>query len=268
MKKDAGSYQFDAMPNMDTELARLKQQAQLAAPLERNILKIAGLGEGFTALDMGCGPGLVSVEMAILVGAKGSVLGVDISENLLGVGERYADQEEVNNVTFQLGNAYELDLPDSHFDFVYARMFVQHLEKPQVAMAELRRILKPGGILCIMDIDDAMTVLEPEPPEFAAYQKAALEGQKKVGGDRHVGRKLFGYLREQGLEDVTITPVPITSDQLSMPAFLEVGFSFKRHIPEDSDKAAKEWQAIQAFCLGNPASWGCLNLFVAVGKKA
>lgn len=268
MNSDAGSYKFEADPNVAEELDRLRQQAATAAPLERKVLVDSGLSQGMRALDMACGPGLVSIEMARLVGESGSVLGIDISDSLLAVAERYAHTENVKNVSFQHGNVYELGLEDNSFDFIYARMFVQHLERPEKAFSELFRILKPGGTLCIMDIDDAWLSIHPEPAVFSRYIERAVAGQRQNGGDRHVGRKLGGYLQKAGLTEVDVNILPITSNKIGMANFINIALAFRWKLTEEGqrEEARSEFGEIES-ALSGEHGWGFLGIFIAVGRK-
>ena len=266
MTTDAGSYEFEDDPDTAVELERLKRQAEFARPLERRLLNAAGLRQGMTALDMGCGPGLVAVEMADLVGSSGSVTGVDISDTLLATARRYATACGADHIQFQRGNVYELDLPKNHFDFAYTRFFVQHLERPGDALDNIRRVLKPGGTLCVLDIDDGWLSLVPEPAVYAEFNRRSMAGQAAKGGDRHVGRKLGRHLQKAGFVDAAVDIVPVTSAQLGMEVFLDLAISpkWKMTAPDQRDLAHREYQEICEL-VKDPHAWGFLGLFLAMG---
>ncbi|CAM2010241.1 methyltransferase domain-containing protein [Acanthopleuribacter pedis] len=266
---EAGSYAFDALPESEAELRRLQRQARELAPVEQKIFQLAGLREGDRALDIGCGPGLVSVLLANYVGAGGSVAGVDISETLLTQARAYAESQQAETVTFQHGSVYDLNLDGPAFDFVYARLFFQHLAKPADALAQIVSHLRPGGRLCIVDIDDGWLSLVPEPEVYARFHENSVAGQAAVGGDRFVGRKLGRYLQQAGLVDVAVTILPMSSAVFGMETFLDVAVSPKWKMTAETqrEQAHRDYQTLRAL-IDDPHAWGFLGLFVATGVKA
>lgn len=241
-----GSYAFGAFASNDAELERLERQASVAWPMEREKLKAAGLLADMRVLDLACGPGFISRRIAGEMGPRGAVLGVDLNDRLLDVA--YENARGWNNegkggaeLSFMRGDVYRLDLPDNHFDFVYARFLFQHLERPIDAMTEARRVLKPGGKLVIADIDDSVFSILPEPAALKALFGLAADGQRDLGGDRQVGRKLPYYLKKSGFEDVKTDIAVITSDDIGLDAFLGITVRFKVELlPEDQRTKARE----------------------------
>lgn len=269
MSNAAGSYAFESDPDKKIELERLKKQAAMAAPVERQILNATGLQQGMHALDIGCGPGFVSIEMAKIVGDQGQVLGVDISETLLQTARSYAADTELKNTRFQQGSVYELDVPAATRDYAYARFFVQHLEHPLPALQQIGNTLKPGGKICIVDIDDQWLSLYPEPAGFAAFNERAIAGQHANGGDRYVGRKLGHYLQQAGFDACSMQIIPVTSNDIGMEAFMEIAISprWKFTPAEHREAAFEQYQAFRQQMLDNPQAWGMLALFVASASK-
>ena len=105
---DAGSYKFGKFEKNTEELERLKLQATIALEHEQAIWKEAGLKNGMQVLDLACGPGFTACELAKAVG-DGHVTGVDINEELIATAHQAKESEGVENVSFQLGNLYDLD---------------------------------------------------------------------------------------------------------------------------------------------------------------
>jgi len=138
------TYNFDWFTNADKqkELTRLEHQALLVSKLEQSAINEIGLPKKGLFVDMGCGPGFVSGEIA-KHHPNLEVLGLDISDDLLDVAKKVV-QPHYSNLTFQKGNSYATTLPDNSVDIVYARLLYQHLEFPEKAMIESKRILKPG----------------------------------------------------------------------------------------------------------------------------
>lgn len=267
MVREAGSYEFDSDPDTEQELKRLQRQAAAIEPLERRILGGAGLGIGDRALDIGCGPGLVSTLMARMVGTDGAVLGVDISETLLNSARALAATDRLENLQFQHGSVYDLQLNSAPFDFAYARLFVQHLAKPLDALQQVVPYLRPGAKLCIVDIDDGWLSLVPEPEVYERFHQRSVAGQAANGGDRFVGRKLGWYLQEAGFSDVDVTILPLSSAVFGMDAFLDVAVSpkWKMTAEADRDQARADYEAMRSL-VEEPHAWGFLGLFVATGR--
>lgn len=263
----AGSYAFGSFDENQKELDRLKQQAAAANALERSILSRAGLRVGMNVLDMACGPGVVSCLMADMVG-DGRVTGVDLSDDLLGEARAAASDAGLDNVRFQQANVYELDLEPNQFDFIYARFLFQHLEHPQKALAAALKVLKPGGVLAILDIDDDWLKLYPEPESFTSFTKRAAEAQQTRGGDRHIGRKLGTLLSRNGFGGVGVFVDTVTSAHLGMSNFLDITTGFKLEQLSDREKllGAGEEAEIRKIA-DDPDAWGFAAVFVATGSK-
>lgn len=266
-KDQAGSYAFGQFQHNEAELNRLKTQAAAAQALEQAILTQAGLRPGMKVLDLACGPGIVSCLLARMVG-EGEVLGLDLSPELIKEAEAAAGHHGLANLSFRQGNVYGLELEDASFDFIYARFLFQHLEQPQKALVEARRVLKPGGILAIADVDDGWLCLHPEPAAFRSFTSRAAELQSRTGGDRLVGRKLGSYLSEAGFEQVQVRVNTVSSGDLGMKGLLDLvtGYKFQQLLVEDQLRASAEREEIYSI-LDNARAWGFIGIFVGRGTK-
>lgn len=264
---DAGSYKFGRFEKNAEELERLKMQATIAIDIEKEVWKASGLKPGMNILDLACGPGFTACELAREAG-DGHVTGVDINEELIQVAHQAKESEKTENVSFSTGNVYELTLPENHFDFVYARFVFQHLEKPQLALKNILRVLKPGGILCVLDIDDNWTGFSPESDAFVKFIRKAGAGQQRKGGNRMIGSQLFGLLNEAGFNDVTVKIRPITTEDLGVRMFLGVAVLFRMELLNRLQKlcALPQLKKIKAAAQA-PHAWGSLGIFVSTGIK-
>lgn len=266
---ETGSYSFDDFKKSHQELERLKQQAMQIEPFETALLRSAGLAPGMKALDIGCGPGVVSCLMARMVGESGEVLGIDASEDLMGVAQAMGVEAGVNNLSFQKTDIYQLDLPSNSFDFAYSRLVFQHLANPQAALEKIFDAIKPGGTVCIADIDDAWLSIEPEPQAFRSLIDRSAQVQANQGGDRFVGHKLGSLLERSGFCDVDVQIMPVTSKMIGMKNFIDIGLGFRvfaTSSDEDHEQAKQELQALHA-ATQSPDAWGFLATFAATGKK-
>lgn len=264
---DAGSYKFGRFEKNAEELARLKLQATVAIDVEREIWKNAGLKPGMNVLDIACGPGFTACELAKTV-EHGTVTGVDINEELVFVAHQAKVSEKVDNVSFRVGNIYEPDLPENCFDFVYARFVFQHLEKPEVALANILKVLKPDGVLCVLDVDDNWTSFAPESAAFVKFIRKAGAGQKRKGGNRLIGSQLFGLLSKAGFKNVSTRIRPITSEDIGLRYFLGVAVMFRVEMLNKFQKllALPQLRKIKKAAAA-PNAWGSVGIFVTTGTK-
>ncbi|MBW4455979.1 MAG: methyltransferase domain-containing protein [Nostoc indistinguendum CM1-VF10] len=267
MIKKNNSYLLDNFFEKEKELERLKQQATAIIDHEKIIWSQAGLTASMNVLDLACGPGIISCELAKFV-TSGKVTGFDLSETLLEIARCYQNIERVENVFFRQGDIYQTNFVEQTFDFAYARFIFQHLSEPNKALQNIYQVLKPDGILCIVDIDDAWLTLYPEPASFSSLNQKAARGQQSKGGDRHVGRKLSTYLQTAGFTNVRTSVHVFTTDDIKMKAFLDITVGFKHEmIPlEQREIAIQELKDIYSV-LDNPHAWGGVGVFVTTGRR-
>jgi ubiquinone/menaquinone biosynthesis C-methylase UbiE len=123
---------------------------RFSAPLARRLLDAVEVGPGDHVLDVGTGTGLVAFPAAARVGAEGTVLGVDISEEMLATArEKTGRMLEPGHVAFRIMDAQALTLPDASFDVVVSLFAIHHLPDPAAAVREMHRVVRPGGRLAV-----------------------------------------------------------------------------------------------------------------------
>jgi ubiquinone/menaquinone biosynthesis C-methylase UbiE len=119
-------------------------RSQLAGA-QTELIARAGLRPGERVLDVACGTGLVALTAARTIGPRGSVLGIDLSGTMIDAARRQAHEVQASNATFARMDAEKLDLPDAGFDVVLCALGLMYMPKSQLAMCEMRRVLRPGG---------------------------------------------------------------------------------------------------------------------------
>lgn len=108
-------------------------------------------------LDIGCGPGTITADLAALV-PDGHVTGVDRVPEILEQARSTATGRGLANVDFAVADVHALDYPDDTFCVVHAHQVLQHVGDPVRALREMRRVVRPGGIVAVRDADyEAMT---------------------------------------------------------------------------------------------------------------
>jgi SAM-dependent methyltransferase len=120
-------------------------------------------------LDIGCGPGTITADLAARV-PDGDVVGIDAAGDVLAMARAEADRRGQANVRFEVGDAYELGFEDETFDVVHAHQVMQHLSDPVAALTEMRRVCRPGGLIAARDGDYGGMFWFPGDPELTEWQ--------------------------------------------------------------------------------------------------
>jgi ubiquinone/menaquinone biosynthesis C-methylase UbiE len=124
--------------------------AQQLSPAQTKLLACARLGPGERVLDVACGTGLVTFAAARRVALGGGhVVGVDISGGMIGAAQRRAVARDLAGVSFQRMDAEFPGFPDESFDVVLCSLGLMYFPDPSRSLAEMRRVLKPGGRLVV-----------------------------------------------------------------------------------------------------------------------
>lgn len=199
-----GSYPFDSFKNQAEESVRLRKRAGMRMDQFIPLLKRHGLTNGMDVLEIGCGHGIRSYEMATHF-PQTKVSGLDVSSSLLNE----AKEMPLDNLQFVQGNAEALPFADGSQDFVYARLVFMHLKNPLKVMSEVKRILRPGGVFLIEDADRDFMHFYPTPEGWKDFWSSIQAGQRQHGGDPNVGRKLENFFRTLGFIDLQIELLPI-----------------------------------------------------------
>ena len=155
-----------------------------------------------TVLDMGSGPGTITVGLAR---QAGMVVGVDTSAEMIESAQRLATESGVDNASFKVGSVYELPFGDASFDVVYAHQLMQHLSDPVRALREARRVLRPGGLVAVRDSDYQTMVHAPVERALEHWLRLYLEVAEANGGEPRAGRFLPGWVRAAGFTDPVVT---------------------------------------------------------------
>lgn len=153
------------------------------------------LERGLTLLDVGCGPGTITAEFA----ERGlSVIGIDAAADVV-------EKAREIGVDARVGDAYALEVADDSFDIVHSHQTLQHLARPIDALREFRRVVKPGGVVAVRDVDYAGSIIYPETEGLAAWAALYQKVHRSNGGEPDAGRRLKAWARAAGFTEVTAT---------------------------------------------------------------
>ncbi|WP_206446499.1 class I SAM-dependent methyltransferase [Agrococcus sp. KRD186] len=161
------------------------------------------LEPGMRILDVGCGPGSITIDLARRVGERGTVVGIDASAEVVETARAAAAQAGVTNVAFRVGDAYDPPRPEddaaARWDVVHAHQVLQHLGEP---LAALRAWRAAGELVAARDVVYSATTIHPLTPELARWRELVLALQAANGGDGDAGAKLKAWARAAGFAQV------------------------------------------------------------------
>jgi SAM-dependent methyltransferase len=181
-------YRVDAEWNRAVFARRTGEVAAFLAP---------HLRAGMRLLDCGCGPGSIIAGLARAV-APGEAIGVDLREDDLAQGRALARERGIANVTFEAASVFQLPYPDGSFDAVFACAVLQHLATPLAALQEMRRVLKLGGVIGIVDGSSTITFRHPTNSLLDKWDELRTLEREHNAGRPSDALRLRALLREAG----------------------------------------------------------------------
>jgi ubiquinone/menaquinone biosynthesis C-methylase UbiE len=179
------------------ECERLERQAALA-DLPRHLGFFAVPPEA-AILDAGCGSG----SMARLLASRhkdARVVGVDLRGDYIAYAQERAQRQRLRNIEFRAGDIFHLPFADASFDVVWSKYVLQWVERPHLAVAEFRRVTKPGGIVVSANFDGFAVTHWPEDAELQPMVERVFP--RLV--DPFIGRKMAPMFRAAGLRDIEV----------------------------------------------------------------
>jgi SAM-dependent methyltransferase len=184
------------------ERARLQRQADDLACHTLALLDHAGLGLGGRALELGCGPAGSIELLAERVGPSGTVTAVDIDPAHISLARRLVADRGLHNVEVVQSDARATGLPSGSFDLVHARLLLVNIPSPEQVVAEMVRVVRPGGWVVTDEADAGASVCYPPHQAWDQLQAILHEAYRSDGADLLVGRKLTAMLKSAGLVEV------------------------------------------------------------------
>ncbi len=158
------------------------------------------LTPGLHVLDVGCGPGTITAELADRVGAEGRVVGIDASADVIALA---SETQSRPNATYAVGDVYAIDAADDTFDIVHAHQVLQHLGDPVAALREMRRVCRPGGIVAVRDADYSGSTWFPADERLDQWRDLSVLAGRANGGEPDAGRRLLSWANAAGFAEVT-----------------------------------------------------------------
>jgi ubiquinone/menaquinone biosynthesis C-methylase UbiE len=198
---------------------RLQVLARTWLPTTSALFDRAGIGPGMSCLDLGCGGGDVTFELARRVGPAGQVTGVDMDEVKLDLARQAAVARGLSNVEFRALDIYAWAEP-GRYDVVYCRNVLQHLSRPVDVLRAMWEAVRDGGVIVVEDADFEGSFCDPPNEGFAFWVEAYQRVLERHGGDPLSGRKLHRHFRAAGIPAPELTVVQradVTGEAKTLP---------------------------------------------------
>jgi SAM-dependent methyltransferase len=195
------------------ELARLEDQARMLAPATRTVLELAGIAPGMRVLDLGTGAGDVAFQVAELVGATGSVVGIDQSAQALAFAAHRTEQRGLANVSFVHDDLHTVPI-SGPFDAVVGRLVLLYVPDPGEVLRRFAGLVRTGGIVAVMEYEMTAAGALPTTPLSEQVTFWVVEAFRRAGLDASLGARLTQVMRHAGLSGATV---------LGLQGYLEAG---------------------------------------------
>lgn len=173
-------------------------------------------------LEAGCGTGAQTVTLAGN-SPEAEIVSVDISLDSLNQAKARIAAMGLNNVEFRQADIFALPFLPESFDHLFVCFVLEHLPRPEEALGMLKRLLKPGGSITVIEGDHGSAFFHPESEAADEAIRCQVALQRMAGGNAMIGRQLYPLLVRAGFEAVRVSPRMVYADH-SRPALVE-GFT-------------------------------------------
>lgn len=254
-----------AAKELQRRIERLDRQALRTASVRHPLYFRVGLERARRVLDVGCGNGAVTKDLALLT--RGTVVAVDHDRDMVGTARETLSN--LSNVDVREADALKLPFPDAEFDLVVCHLLLMWVKDPVGAVTEMARVTRRGGtVLAAMEPDYGGKMHWPENPVVdQIFQGKMIE---RKGGDPHAGRKLRGWFVEGGLDvEVGLSNPRVPSCEEDLAAYEVEKEFYRRALVQNGLKPAQidAWERDYLKSLREGVQFNFLPLFYAIGTK-
>ena len=246
------------------ERLELRAKAQDEIEARAAYLGLLGVSEGDRVLDVGCGSGVVTRELARRVGPSGRAVGVDPSPAFLAIARELAEAEGFGDrVELHEGSALALPFGDGAFDVVIAVTALCHTPGGEGAIPEMARVLRPGGRMGVFDLDTDMTSITH--PDRALTRRIVAAASDATAVDGWLSRRLPLLFALAGLQEVRVRGFfPLETDPWGFYAgMMERAVDIAVTTGAITDAERRGWlDALRAEQARGPVIAGRLHIFV------
>jgi ubiquinone/menaquinone biosynthesis C-methylase UbiE len=190
---------------------RLRVLSRVMQPTTMALLQRAGIRRGMACLDVGCGSGDVTFDLADMVGADGKVVGIDMDETKVRLAREQSETAGSRNIEFRVLDIAKGAVAPAEFDLVHARFVLSHLPHPLQALTLMRKVLRPGGVIVVADVDFRGYFCYPDCPALWRHVGLYTEAARRKGADPNIGPRLPALLKQAGFADVNLDVVQLAA---------------------------------------------------------
>ncbi|MEQ9188656.1 MAG: methyltransferase domain-containing protein [Cryomorphaceae bacterium] len=199
------------------ELERLGFQHRVWADDAHELWRRANIGRGQSVLDLGCGPGFASFDLADIVGHEGSIIGVDRSKEYIRYALDRTKNTHISNTSFICSDFASMHLGSEQFDAAYARWVFSWVRDVDHVIAKVAASLKPGGVFAVQEYIQWGTFrFVPEHPDLRAMIEACRESWRLMDSEIDIGRTLSERFEKFGLKITHVAPLERTARSNSL----------------------------------------------------
>jgi SAM-dependent methyltransferase len=203
------------------ENRRLQDQAETLADL---LLSDTSYPAGSRVLEAGCGIGAKTVTLAA-ISPDALFTSIDISKSSVTQAAKAIKETGIMNVSFIQADIFSLPFSDESFDHIFICFVLEHLANPVNTLQALKKALRPGGTITLIEGDHGSTHFHPDSEAAHKAIQCLVQLQRKAGGNANIGRTLYPLLCEAGYGPVHVSPRMVYADS-SRPEMVE-GFTKK-----------------------------------------
>ncbi len=262
---DADTFYTDHWKHIEDErLARYEQMFVWRAE-QMGLLAPAGIASGQRVVDLGCGPGFLSLAVAEIVGHAGAVHGFDINARFVADATQRAKERGIAHATFHHVTGAALPLETASIDVVIAKNVLEYVPDLRATLADAVRVLAPGGRLHVIDSDWGFVIVEP-------WGKATVDrffaAAAPAFREPHIGRKLPAAFHAAGLTDIDVRIVPIIDRSGALLSVLRNMRSYIRTFQTLPDAEVDALLAAAERGVADATYMACLPQFLVTGTRA
>jgi SAM-dependent methyltransferase len=185
--------------------SRLDVQSAAHRPYTMDLFSHLGVAAGWRCLDVGCGGGQVTTDLARLVAPGGMAVGVDVDDAMVGLARKDAASQGVDNLDFRVASAEEMD--EGGFDLAYTRLLLDVVPDPHAVLSRMAGAVVPNGVVIAEEPQISACFCYPASEAFDHWIMWVSETMRRRGGDPEIGPRLPALFRAVGLDNIGLRVV-------------------------------------------------------------